>query len=338
MHIIYIFPDLEKMRVVQIRRSRVVKFALLGLGALAVILLYVKSFHADEFDSLQAARLRDVVEGLGGGGKRIPHQSHPGVVPKFLGVGNKGNFEPATYTGGSGPGDNGKAHKLRVEQKAEEERLKGVYGFNQLASDEISLNRTVPDTREDECKYWDYPTDLPTASVILVFHNEGWSTLLRTVNSIINRSPPQFLHEIVLVDDKSELEHLHEQLEEEMKKPYYRKVKIVRNKEREGLIRARNNGAIAASGDVVVFLDAHCEVAFNWLPPLLAPIHEDRTTLSVPVIDGINWDDFSINPVYARGSHSRGLFEWGMLYKVIIWNEMSTGTVGDYTSFQLFWL
>lgn len=104
-------------------------------------------------------------------------------------------------------------------------------------------------------------------------------------------------------------------LEEEMKKPYYRKVLIVRNKEREGLIRARNNGAVAATGDVVVFLDAHCEVDYNWLPPLLAPIHEDRTTLAVPVIDGINWNDFSITPVYAAGAHSRGLFEWGMLYK-----------------------
>ena len=33
------------------------------------------------------------------------------------------------------------------------------------------------------------------------------------------------------------------------------------------------------------------------------------------MIDGINWNDYSINPVYAKGSHSRGLFEWGMLYK-----------------------
>ena len=64
-----------------------------------------------------------------------------------------------------------------------------------------------------------------------------------------------------------------------------------------------------------MFLDAHCEVGYNWLPPLLAPIHEDRTTLTVPVIDGIDWNDFSINPVYAKGSHSRGLFEWGMFYK-----------------------
>ena len=41
----------------------------------------------------------------------------------------------------------------------------------------------------------------------------------------------------------------------------------------------------------------------------------NRKTLSVPVIDGINWNDFGINPVYAKDSHSRGLFEWGMLYK-----------------------
>ena len=38
--------------------------------------------------------------------------------------------------------------------------------------------------------------------------------------------------------DKSELEHLHETLEQELEKPYYKgRVKLVRNKEREGLIR-----------------------------------------------------------------------------------------------------
>jgi len=296
------------MRVVQFRRSRLLKFTLLGLVCLVGVVLTVKHYNLVPDNGL----VSDDHE------KSIPvaaQVSHTGVKPKFLGQGVKGNFEPDTYTGGSGPGENGQAHVLRVEQKREEEKLKGVYGFNQMVSDEISLNRTVPDTREEECRYWDYPTDLPTASVILVFHNEGWSTLFRTIHSVINRSPPQFLHEVVLVDDKSELEHLHERLDQELKKPYYSKVKLVRNEEREGLIRARNNGAIAATGEVVVFLDAHCEVAYNWLPPLLAPIYEDRTTLSVPVIDGINWNDFTIKPVYARGSHSRGLFEWGMLYK-----------------------
>jgi len=54
------------------------------------------------------------------------------------------------------------------------------------------------------CKHWNYPEDLPQASVIIVFHNEGFSVLMRTVHSILNRTPPKFLKEILLVDDYSD--------------------------------------------------------------------------------------------------------------------------------------
>jgi glycosyltransferase involved in cell wall biosynthesis len=41
-------------------------------------------------------------------------------------------------------------------------------------------------------------------------------------------------------------------------------VKIVRTTERSGLIRARLAGAKAATGDVLIFLDSHCEVGPQW--------------------------------------------------------------------------
>lgn len=43
-----------------------------------------------------------------------------------------------------------------------------------------------------------------------------------------------------------------------------KKVKLLRLHERQGLVRARLNGAKNATGDVLVFLDAHCEVTKGW--------------------------------------------------------------------------
>ncbi|ESO06887.1 hypothetical protein HELRODRAFT_191226 [Helobdella robusta] len=183
-----------------------------------------------------------------------------------------------------------------------------------VASDKISLTRNIPDTRLDECKYWHYPEDLPTASVIIVFHNEGFSTLLRTVHSVIKTSPYRLLKEVVLVDDFSDKIDLKGRLDKYIEQ-FNGLVKLYRNPERLGLIGTRSKGATLATGDVIVFLDAHCECGKNWLVPLLARIRQNRTTMAVPTIDGIDWNDFHYSPVYNKHSHYRGIFEWGFLYK-----------------------
>lgn len=71
------------------------------------------------------------------------------------------------------------------------------------------------------------------------------------------------------------LEHLKDRLANYIER-FDGKVRLIRNAERQGLIRTRSRGATEARGEVIVFLDAHCEVNANWLPPLLAPIYYDR--------------------------------------------------------------
>ncbi|CAG9823160.1 unnamed protein product [Phaedon cochleariae] len=229
-------------------------------------------------------------------------------------VSGLGNFEPKEIEDRDGPGEKGEPYHLKQEQQNDADQSESEYGMNVACSDEISLDRTILDTRLEECKHWDYPVNLPTTSVIIVFHNEGWSVLLRTVHSVLNRSPKHMLKEILLVDDFSDKDNLKSKLEDYIEQ-FNGKVRLIRNHQREGLIRTRSRGAQEATGDVIVFLDAHCEVNTNWLPPLLAPIYYDRTTMTVPVIDGIDHKTFEYRPVYGDDRHFRGIFEWGMLYK-----------------------
>ena len=51
-------------------------------------------------------------------------------------------------------------------------QLYRVNGFDGLASDQISLNRSVKDIRHPDCKKKQYLRQLPSVTVILPFHNE----------------------------------------------------------------------------------------------------------------------------------------------------------------------
>ncbi|KAL1375503.1 hypothetical protein pipiens_017451 [Culex pipiens pipiens] len=78
--------------------------------------------------------------------------------------------------------------------------------FNQYAADMISIRRSLPDPRDPWCKEPNrYQKDLPATSVIICFHNEAWSVLLRTVHSVLDRSPEHLVKEVILVDDFSDM-------------------------------------------------------------------------------------------------------------------------------------
>jgi len=80
------------------------------------------------------------------------------------------------------------------------------YRYNITASDNLPLNFTPKDYRSKECANTKYDTkNLPSASVIIVFFNEGLSVVLRTVYTVLNTVPGSLLKEVLLVDDGSDV-------------------------------------------------------------------------------------------------------------------------------------
>ncbi|XP_067862060.1 polypeptide N-acetylgalactosaminyltransferase 15-like isoform X4 [Heptranchias perlo] len=178
-------------------------------------------------------------------------------------------------------------------------------GFNEVVSERISLHRRLPEVRDPLCLQQEYNQNLPTASIIICFHNEAWSTLLRTVNSVMDTAPKKFLKEIILVDDLSNQGHLKAALSEYISK--LAGVKLIRSNKRLGVIGGRMLGAARATGDVLVFMDSHCECHKGWLEPLLDRIAYDRTRVVSPVIDVIDWKTFQY---YHSVDPQRGVFNW----------------------------
>lgn len=230
------------------------------------------------------------------------------------------------------PGENGQPVFAEPEEEELNKKLFDENGYYGLISDKIALNRSVSDHRHPQCKKLKYLKELPNVSIVIPFYNDHLSTLLRTVYSVINRSPKELLKEVILVNDHSTKDFLYGELEDYINKHLKHIVKLYVLPRRSGLVGgnchknslmnlillfllqiwARLAGARAATGDVLLFLDSHTEASTNFLPPLLEPIAEDYRTCVCPFVDVIDFKTFAYRP---QGDGSRGIFDWnGMHY------------------------
>ncbi|XP_046957006.1 polypeptide N-acetylgalactosaminyltransferase 9 [Lynx rufus] len=215
--------------------------------------------------------------------------------------------------GPGGLGQGGMAATLREDSQETESKYE-EYGYNAQLSDRISLDRTIPDYRPKKCRQVTHTADLPQISVVFIFVNEALSVILRSVHSVVNRTPSRLLKEVILVDDNSDSAELKTSLDQYVNRRYPGLVKIVRNSRREGLIRARLQGWKAATAPVVGFFDAHVEFGTGWAEPALTRIQEDRRRIVLPAIDNIKYDTFEVQQ-YASAAHG---YNWGLWCMYII--------------------
>merc|ERR1719322_1235163 len=215
-----------------------------------------------------------------------------------------------------------------AEQKLREQMYQ-AHGFDEYISEYlVSLNRSLPDRREAWCKDRQNvgvaPESLPPTSVIIIFHNEAWSTLLRTIYSVLNRSPKHLIQEIILVDDASTLPHLKEQLALVVEKTPG--LHLVRLGKRGGLMAARMAGVMAATGKVLTFLDSHIEATEGWLEPLLERVALDPKAVACPVIEEIS--DKTLQYKFVT-RNLEGSFHWNLEFD---WREVDKVDWAPYPS------
>ena len=118
----------------------------------------------------------------------------------------------------------------------------------------------------------------PRFTVIIVTYNEP--LLNKTVLNVLENTKPEYLEEILIIDDQSTPPVTWD--------PEETRVRIFRSNERLGLIKARFTGGNEARGDFLAFIDAHVFVGPNWLTTPHRLLMEDPKTI-------VNYINFSLD-------------------------------------------
>jgi len=128
-------------------------------------------------------------------------------------------------------------------------------------------------------------SSLIRASIIIAAHNEGQS-LWKTVRSCIE-SIGKLDHEILIADDASDDQSLEETLRR------FPHLSVHRHDQRRGASPTKHSGATNARGEVLVFLDGHCNPEAGAIERLVEDVErlegQSIVTPTILALDATRW-------------------------------------------------
>jgi hypothetical protein len=181
----------------------------------------------------------------------------------------------------------------------EDERPRYRHLRNLGKGGDVNQGKGVKHSFNPMCQHYRFDEmAMPNVSVIMTTQNEPDNWVSLSVESILARTPPDLLVEVIVVDDNGVPGHhglpdyIRKNVDEsewEYIKSLSPKVKVIKHDDREGCARSRLSGAKAATGEVLMFVDSHIEMmSSTWYQHLAVSIVENPHTIAMQLIDVIS--------------------------------------------------
>lgn len=144
-----------RFRIIQLKRN---KFAKISIGTVIILLLLLALYHRSE--NIHNSRVSTFIRHSKFTNQVVHNFNYILIDRSITKLYNfqipiyrdqiLGNFEHPTSTDKPGPGEGGKAYHVPSDRENEALQSLSEYGMNMACSDDISLNRSVPDQRMEE--------------------------------------------------------------------------------------------------------------------------------------------------------------------------------------------
>lgn len=150
-------------------------------------------------------------------------------------------------------------YKPKIEKNKGKPSISGL-GNDQVLSTLRPLNLELMTAFNPICHQYRFNlTVFPSVSVIMPVQNERPGLVAFTVHSILGRTPPALLKEIIIVDDNFDAVEAIPREEVAHLKSLSHKIVFIRNSKPLGCAGSRLVAARRASGEVLVVVDSHGE-------------------------------------------------------------------------------